>query len=63
MANIYPQIFNGPPKEKRVFDSLKKMKDDELTIFHNRTYQYRNSDGELRYGETADFLILHKKKD
>ena len=62
MANIYPQIFNGPPKEKRVFDSLKKMKDDELTIFHNRTYQYRNSDGELRYGETADFLILHKKK-
>ena len=62
MANIYPQIFSGPPKEKRVFESLKIMKDDELTIFHNRTYQYRNLDGELRYGEAADFLIVHKKK-
>lgn len=70
MAWIYPENFtikyledgSEDKSEELVFNAFKNIKNEEIKIFHSRSYLMRNKKEYFIDGETADFLVIHPKK-
>ncbi|MCU0823981.1 MAG: NERD domain-containing protein [Leptospira sp.] len=65
MARIFPDRLSteyrqnhNSPAELKLFDCLKANLSAEFTVFYNRTWINRNSEGKVEQGE-ADFVIVH----
>ena len=72
MAKIFPSIFRydldspemqklGVKVEYEVYNKLKKFSDD-FEIFCGPKFLKKNIHGDMRDGEYADFIIIHKNK-
>ena len=72
MAKIFPSIFpydlDSPEMQKlgvkveyEVYNKLKKFSDD-FEIFCGPKFLKKNIHGDMRDGEYADFIIIHKNK-
>lgn len=65
MAIIFPNILPGDLEksasssaEVHLFDKFKKFLPHEFTVFYNRCWVFKNSEGKLEQGE-ADFILCH----